>query len=111
MRDTQLVAAMLCDPDGEPTHGATAQHFQELAADWCIGLMLHGLYTGTATALASLDQYFTKGKLDDILAEMQTTAHTKDGCHPAVLRAAKAVARLADREVSGVLSTASRAMR
>ena len=41
---------------------------------------------------------------------METTSHTLNGCHPAVQRAVHLLRRLADRELSGVLSTCARAL-
>ncbi len=112
IRDTSLIVDMLVDPEGEPVHGGAAQHFRELTIDLHTGVVLHGLYTGQATTLAALDAFFmSEATLESVFAAMRQTAHTRDGCHPAVRRAVHAVRRLADRELSGVQSTASRALR
>jgi type IV secretion system protein VirD4 len=105
IRDAQLIAAMLVDPDGTAEHGGAAQHFRELAADLHTGLMLHGLYTGQAPTLAAVNALLTTQPFADLMHAMQASAH------PAVQRAASVTANLADRELSGVLSTASRALR
>jgi type IV secretion system protein VirD4 len=105
IRDAQPIAAMLVDPDGTAEHGGAVQHFRELAADLHTGLILHGLYTGHTPTLATLNTLLTTQPFEDLVTAMQASAH------PAVQRAAGVTANLADRELSGVLSTASRALR
>jgi type IV secretion system protein VirD4 len=112
IRDAQLIADMLVDPEGTAEVGGVAQHFRELAGDLHTGLILHGLYTGQATTLAALNRLLTTDQsIAALMKTLETTAHSTAGCHPAVLRAAKATADLADREKSAVLSTARRALR
>jgi type IV secretion system protein VirD4 len=112
IRDMSLLAEILIDPDGEPRTGGSSQHFSELAMDVHTGVGLHGLYTRQARTLRELDDlYMSEATLEALLKEMEGTRHTRDGCHPAVRRAVRAVGRLADRELSGVLSTASRGLR
>jgi type IV secretion system protein VirD4 len=105
IRDVQIIADMLVDPDGEAERGGAAQHFRELAADLHTGLILHGLQTGQATTLAALNVLLTTRPFEALVHDMQASLH------PAVRRAAGVTANLADRELSGVLSTASRALR
>jgi type IV secretion system protein VirD4 len=112
IRDMSLLCEILTNPEGEPGHDAGSQHFQELAMDVHIGVGLHGLYTRAARTLRELDNlYMSESTLEALLKDMEGTKHTRAGCHPAVRRAVRAVGRLADRELSGVLSTASRGLR
>src|SRR3979409_1334046 len=112
IRRHHLLLGMLLGQVVERGNGGAAHHFRELTIDLHTGIVLHGLYTGQATTLAALDTFFmSEATLDTVLAEMRQTAHTRDGCHPAVRRAVHAVRRLVDRELSGVQSTASRALR
>jgi type IV secretion system protein VirD4 len=111
IRDTMLLTDILVDPEGERAHSATAQHFRDLTNVFLQGIVLHGLYTGTATTLTELDQFFfSESSMAAVLKEMESTSHTLDGVHPAVQRSVHLLRRLADRELSGVLSTVSRAL-
>jgi len=112
IRDTSLVTGIIADPDGEPVYGGAAQHFRELTIDFLNAVVIHGLYTRQATTLAQLDDFFLReANLALIIKEMGATAHTTAGVHPAVRRGINILKRLADRELSGVCSTASRALR
>jgi type IV secretion system protein VirD4 len=104
IRDAGLIASILTDPDGDGDRGGASQHFRELATDFLTGLIIHGLLNGRPH-LAALNSLLTMERsFDELLKTMQRSTH------PAVLRAAKMVGDLADRELSGVLSTARRGL-
>ena len=112
IRDALLLAEMLGNPDGERPTSDAGQHFGELRTDFLIAVTLHGLYTRQATTLVGLDQFFmSEAALADTIRDMYQTHHTRNGPHRAVRRGLTMVQRLSDRELSGVQSTASRALR
>lgn len=105
IRDTQLITDILTDPDSDGDRGGTSQHFREMATDLLTGLVLYGLHTREATTLAAVNALLTTQPFEDLLATMHRCAH------PAVQRAASVTGQLADRELSGVVSTTARALR
>lgn len=112
IRDVALLCEILVDPDGEPGVSGGEKHFSELAMDLHMGVILHGLYTRQARTMREVDDFYaSEVQLETLLKEMEQTRHTSAGCHPAVRRAVRVVNRLEDRELSGVISTASRALR
>lgn len=111
MRETSLITGILANPDGERPRSAAEQHFQELTEMFLTGVVLHGLYTNQANTLPELDQFFfSETTLESVLKEMETTVHTGTSPHPAVVRTVRIMKRLADRELSGVLTTTARAL-
>ncbi len=110
-RDVALLTDILVDPEGEPPGSATAQHFRDLCNAFLHGVVVHGFYTSQATTLRELDEFFfSEASLEAVLKEMEHTGHTEDGPHYAVVRSVRMLKRLDDRQLSGVLSTASRAL-
>jgi type IV secretion system protein VirD4 len=111
IRDTDMVVDILVDPDGEAPKSGAERHFRQLTAGFLRGLLLHGLYTGCARTLPEFDRFFfSESSLHQIVKEMETTAHTPQGPHWAVVRGVRMLRRLADRELSGLLSTTARTL-
>ena len=111
IRDMSMIATIMANPDSDPQDD-TGQHFGELVTDLNIGVGLHGLYTGQAKTMRELDDfYMSEDNLMHLFRQMAKTHHTSAGCHPAVRRAMRIMSRLKGDELSGVLSTASRALR
>ena len=105
IRDTQLLSAMLVNPDGEPVHDPTAVHFQESASDFCTGLILCGLESGYARTLGSLARWLMREERAKL--ERRVREHP----HPACQWAGMVVGSMVDRELGSLRSTVSRAFR
>ena len=105
MRDAQLLAQILVNPDGTEPSGGAAAHFRMLASELLTGLILYGVETGHATTLGAVNRLFTMGKpWADLVHDLQQCPH------PGVQRAAHVAGDIVDRELSGLLSTARTAL-
>lgn len=114
IRDLQIVADMLTDPDGGDAsqQSESSRHFMGMAADVHTGVLAHGLYTRTATSLGDFYRLWCGPlSLADLVATMATTRHENGQCHPSVLQAVRLIKETADRELSSLLNTARRALR
>jgi type IV secretion system protein VirD4 len=114
IRDLQIVADMLVDPDGNASeHQSDAgQHFTPIASDIHVGVLAHGLSPRTATTLGAFYKLWCGTlALADLIHAMETTRHANGQCHPAVLHAVRLYKETADRELSGLVNTARRALR
>jgi type IV secretion system protein VirD4 len=117
VRDAQLIADMLIDPDGQ----GTRDHWDLTAHDLLVGVLLHVLYAerdkslhGCLTVLADPTR-----AIETTLSAMLRTVHDPDGAcdwrdadglpthtHPAVAGAARALLNKSDNERSSVVSSA-----
>ena len=107
IRQTGLIAEGLTDPEGAGTDrmSGTSKHFTDLAAETLHGLMLYGLYTQRARSLGALNALLRTLDWKKLLRAMRTYPNA------AIRGSAMVLGRIEDRELSGVLSTASRALR
>jgi type IV secretion system protein VirD4 len=115
IRDLQIVADMLADPDGdgeaEPQDAAGA-HFRQIASDIHAGVLAHGLYTRQYLTLGAFHRLWNHHlDLAALLHTMETTRHVDGQCHPAVLQAVTLLKETADRELSALKNTVRRALR
>lgn len=117
VRDAQLIADMLIDPDGQ----GTRDHWDLTAHDLLVGVLLHVLYAepdkslhGCLTLLADPTR-----TIESTLSAMLRAVHDPDGAlgwrdadglpthtHPAVAGAARALLNKSDNERSSVVSSA-----
>ena len=117
VRDAQLVADMLIDPDGQ----GTRDHWDLTALDLLVGVILHVLYAerdktlrGCLTILADPAR-----AIETTLGRILTAVHDPEGTcgwtdaagqptrtHPAVSGAARALLNKSDNERSSVISSA-----
>jgi type IV secretion system protein VirD4 len=114
MRDLQMVADLLVDPDGNGAdHQSDAgQHFSSLASDVHVGVLAHGLYTGLARTLGQCYRLWCGNlQLTDLVQAMESTRHVNGQCHPAVMHAARLIKETAEKELSSLVNTARRALR
>src|SRR5439155_3213689 len=115
VRDAQLIADMLVDPDGQ----GSRDHWDLTAHDLLVGAILHVLYAdrdktlhGCLTLLANPAR-----AIETTLSTMLTAAHDADGAlgwtdttgqptrtHPAIAGAARALLNKSDNERSSVVS-------
>jgi type IV secretion system protein VirD4 len=106
--DAQNIATMIVDPDGK---GLT-DHWQRTAHALLVGAILHVLYQararGTVATLREVVDLLSDPArpIEAVLEEMRTSPHREGKPHPAVAAAARDMLNRADRERSGVLSTA-----
>ena len=114
IRDLQLVADMLTDPDGDGPEGKSdaGVHFGQGASDIHLGVLVHGLYTRSATTLGDFYRLWSGGlQIDALATTMAATQHADGRCHPAVVQAVKTIRETPDREKGSLISTARRALR
>lgn len=114
IRDVQLVADMLTDPDGDGVeHTSDAgRHFMQIASDIHLGVLVHGLYTRVATTLGAFYELWSgQIVIDELAKTMAATRHVDSQCHPAVLQAVRTIQETADREKTSLINTARRALR
>jgi type IV secretion system protein VirD4 len=117
VRDAQLIADMLIDPDGQ----GTRDHWDLTAHDLLVGVILHALYAepdktlrGCLTMLADPAR-----AIETTLGRILTAVHDPEGTcgwtdaagqptrtHPAVAGAARALLNKSDNERSSVISSA-----
>jgi type IV secretion system protein VirD4 len=107
IRQTGLIAEGLTDPEGAGADhmSGTSKHFTDLATETLHGLMLYGLYTQRARSLGALNALLRRLDWKKVLRDMR--AYPDE----AIRGAAMVLGRIEDRELSGVLSTTSRALR
>jgi type IV secretion system protein VirD4 len=114
IRDLQIVADMLVDPDGNGADDQSemGRHFTSLASDVHVGVLAHGLYTRQATTLGAFYRLWCGNlQLADLVKAMESTRHVNGQCHPAVMHAVRLIKETADKELSGLVNTARRALR
>jgi type IV secretion system protein VirD4 len=102
--DVATIARFLTNPEGKKSRDDTSEHFQELVNAFFCGVLLYGLKSGIATTCADINDLVTRTHWPDLLTVMRAFDH------PEVQRAAEVVSRIADRELSGVQTTAARAL-
>jgi len=109
--DVQNIATMLVDVDGKGTN----DYWRQADFSLLTGLILHVIYK----AKRSLSQKFPSlgdiysalnnpdTKIQDLLEEMRTYQHKDGQPHPTVALVAREMLNKADKELSGVVGTAS----
>lgn len=118
VRDVQIIADMLVDPDGN----GHKDHWDLTAQELLMGLILHVLYSEYEPTLRTCLELLTDPDrpVEDVLEEMLTTEHDPAGergwllhktgvttrTHPAVAGAARALLNKSDNERSSVISSA-----
>lgn len=104
LRDCQLIAQYLTNPSGQEVQDDTARHFQELAETFFVSLLLYGGQHPKGTTL---------GGLQDIVTQTPWEALCKDlliNRHPEVQRAGSIFMAIAEKELSGIRTTVTRAL-
>ena len=118
VRDVQIIADMLVDPDGT----GHKDHWDLTAQELLMGLVLHVLYSDYAPTLRTCLELLTDPDrpVEDVLDEMLTSEHDPSGAHgwrlhktgtstrthPAVAGAARALLNKSENERSSVISSA-----
>jgi type IV secretion system protein VirD4 len=117
VRDAQLIADMLIDPDGQ----GTRDHWDLTAHDLLVGVILHTLYAGRDKTLHGCLTLLAdpETRIETTLAAMLTAVHDPEATfgwttsagqpsptHPAVAGAARALLNKSDNERSSVVSSA-----
>jgi type IV secretion system protein VirD4 len=105
VRDTQNVADMLVDPNGEKD---TRDHWQTTAHSLLCGAILHVLYAESDKTLSGVAAFLSDPARTQkqTLERMLGTAHLATGPHPLVAQVAREMMNKSDNERSGVYSTA-----
>jgi type IV secretion system protein VirD4 len=115
VRDAQNLAEMLADPSGTASKGGgggVEEHFRVTAQSFFTGLVLHVLYAEREKTLPRLGELLCdpSHKIHDLLEVMKTTRHVAGGPHPVVAQAAAEAANKSQTELSGLISTAAKAL-
>jgi type IV secretion system protein VirD4 len=105
VKDTQNVADMLVDPNGEKD---TKDHWQTTAHSLLCGAILHVLYAEADKTLSGVASFLAQPARTQkqTLERMMGTPHLPSGPHPAVSQVAREMLNKSENELSGVYSTA-----
>jgi type IV secretion system protein VirD4 len=105
VRDAQVVADMLVDPDGSKEH---RDHWQMTAHTLLVGAILHTLYACREKSLAGVAAFLSEPSRTqyETLELMLDTRHMGGVTHPVVAAAARESLNKSENELSGVFSTA-----
>ena len=111
--DCQNFAQIVCDPDGV---GITGKFFDEAASALLTALLLHVCYVAKSekrdATFGDLERWFGNPgeamdeKLQSLLKFPHITQHGKASAHPVIAREAQSNLNRAEKELSGVISTA-----
>ena len=106
VRDTQVIADILVDPDGA---GTKWDHWQTTAHALLVGTILHVLYAEPDKTLAGVGAFLADPNRSQVqtLGRMLNTNHLPSGPHPVVAQVARSMLNKAENELSGVVSTAT----
>lgn len=102
---TQNVVEILCDPNGT----GESDHWQKTANQLLTGVILHILYTGKNKTLAGVYEFLNNPEMDIMrsLTVMLETNHLGQVTHPVIAQTARNMLNKSEKELSGVVSTAS----
>jgi len=106
VRDAQVIADILVDPDGA---GTKWDHWQTTAHGLLVGAILHVLYAEADKSLTGVGAFLASPERSQVqtLQRMLRTNHLPGGPHPVVAQVARSMLNKADNELSGVVSTAT----
>jgi type IV secretion system protein VirD4 len=104
IRDVDLIAGTLTNPDGKKNREDATEHFQELVNQFFRGVMLYGLYSGLAMTCPALNDLITRTRWGDLVTVLQHQDH------PEMQRAGEVTSRIVDRELGSLQTTAARAL-
>ena len=106
VRDAQVIADILVDPDGA---GTKWDHWQTTAHALLVGAILHVLYAEADKTLTGVGAFLADPSRSQLqtLQRMLTARHLPSGPHPVVAQVARSMLNKADNELSGVVSTAT----
>ncbi len=106
VRDAQVIADILVDPDGT---GTKWDHWQTTAHALLVGAILHVLYAEADKTLTGVGAFLADPERTQLqtLQRMLRTNHLPTGPHPVVAQVARSMLNKADNELSGVVSTAT----
>jgi type IV secretion system protein VirD4 len=106
VRDAQVIADILVDPDGA---GTKWDHWQTTAHALLVGAILHVLYAEADKSLTGVGAFLANPERSQVqtLTRMLKTNHLPTGPHPVVAQIARSMLNKADNELSGVVSTAT----
>ncbi|HEX3905181.1 MAG TPA: IncP-type conjugal transfer protein TraG [Polyangia bacterium] len=106
VRDAQVIADILVDPDGA---GTKWDHWQTTAHALLVGAILHVLYAESDKSLTGVGAFLASPERSQVqtLQRMLRTNHLPSGPHPVVAQVARSMLNKADNELSGVVSTAT----
>ena len=111
-QDAQTIAEAVVDDTGK---GVSGNHFESAALDLLTALILHSRYKAARknliaslpTVLNDLDDP-DREDMGDLWEEMMNYGHFPDGStHPVVATTARSMANKADKELSGIISSAT----
>jgi type IV secretion system protein VirD4 len=106
VRDAQVIADILVDPDGA---GTKWDHWQTTAHALLVGTILHVLYAEPDKTLTGVGAFLANPERSQVqtLGRMLSTNHLPSGPHPVVAQVARSMLNKAENELSGVVSTAT----
>jgi type IV secretion system protein VirD4 len=106
VRDAQVIADILVDPDGA---GTKWDHWQTTAHALLVGAILHVLYAEADKTLTGVGAFLADPSRTQLqtLQRMLNAHHLPSGPHPVIAQVARSMLNKADNELSGVVSTAT----
>lgn len=109
-REVQTVASMLIDPDGK----GLDDHWTKAAFTILTGAITHEIYVAKderrEPSIEHVRDELASGDSAETLVNWESYKHLGSAVHPIVLKVVKEVKQKADKELSGVFSTANAAL-
>ena len=109
-REIQNIATLIVDPDGK----GLEDYWAKTAFELLTGAITHEIYKahveGTVPTLKNVRDSISSGDIQGSLEEWRQYHHTSAGVHPIVESVANSMSQKADKELSGVYSTANAAL-
>lgn len=109
-REVQTVASMLIDPDGK----GLDDHWTKAAFTILTGAITHEIYVAKdqrrEPSIERVRDELASGDCAETLLNWESYKHLSNYCHPIVLKVVKEVKQKAEKELSGVFSTANAAL-
>lgn len=106
VRDAQNINEILVNPDNMTNEQRS--YWKDAGQAFLTALILHVLYAEPIKSITGVMHAMSDPErpIEDLLEAMLTTRHLPDGPHPTVARGARAMLNKADKDRSGVVSTA-----
>lgn len=109
--DVLAISKAMGAPHKLKQESETARHFREYGDLMRAAVFLHVLYAERPKSLSGAWQFMTRQRNEDVgfnscLEAMMQSHHVHDGVHPSIQSVANLIRQVADREQSGIMTTA-----
>jgi type IV secretion system protein VirD4 len=111
IRDLQIIADMLGDPNGSISKSTNegSVHFSQLASAFNRGVLAFALYEWPGCHMEDVYEAMCGGSIEALVEKMKQSRHVHGEIHPIIASAVQTYELTADRELSAFRNTAQRA--